>query len=260
MKRIIILYIVLILLVGCGKPESKEAYPGEVLDEPIIEDNVEVSLSAEEQDKIIKEFYSLLMDNTEEDALIKFVDENISKLDMKNADTIVLEMEDYLLIKLPDLIQTYQLVYKYTDYTSDEVKSYLELLKLESQDVYTDGENLNIGLEELLKRALTAERHLKDYSIGKTNKRVYDLYEAYIYGAVLGSGNQYIYAKEGSSIINDEVLKAYNEIIDKDNSSYTSKILAQYIDELNKDNGDLNGGNVIYFYDNLDRIIKMALN
>jgi folate-dependent tRNA-U54 methylase TrmFO/GidA len=83
------------------------------------------------------------------------------------------------------------------------------------------------------------------------------MYENYIYGAILGSGNQYIYANESSSIIKDEVLKVYNEIIDKDNGTYTAKILTQYVDELSKDNGDLNGQNTLYFYENIHEIIHL---
>lgn len=258
MKRKIFFYIIaLILLIGCSKPEAQPAYPGKVLDEPNVDEKLEEKLTAEEQDKIIKEFFNLLTKDKEEEIIINFVDDNISKLDMTNADTIVLEMEDYLLRKSSDLNHTYEIVSTYSDYTSKEIKSYLDILKLESQDIYTDGENLNIGVEELLNRALTAESHIKDYSTGKTKKRVYDLYEAYIYGAVLGSGNQYIYANEGSLIIKDEVLNLYKDFVEKNEGTFTAKILSSYLEKIDLDQGNLNGDNVVYFYENIIEIIHL---
>lgn len=255
MNRKILFYVIaLLFLVGCNKPEVDPAYPGEVLDEPRKEGD---ELTQKEQSILLKEFYDLLTDNADEDAIVKFVDENVGSLDMKNADDMILEMEDYLLKKSFDLKHTYEITSKYIDHASDEVKSYFELLRAESQNVYTDGENLNVGAEELLNRALNSEVHLKNYPTGKTHKKAYELYENYIYGAILGSGNQYIYAKEGSLLIKDEVLKIYKEIIDKDNSTDTAKILIHYVDELSKDNGDLNGQNTLYFYDNIYEIIHL---
>ncbi|MBC8587165.1 hypothetical protein [Paratissierella segnis] len=247
--------VVMALLVGCSKPQDKPAYPGKVVDEHSGE--VEEPLTLKEQSVLLKEFYDLLIENADEDTIVKFVDEHIGSLDTENADDMILEMEDYLLKKSFGFEHTYDTASKYIDHASDEVKSYFELLKAESQNVYTDGDNLNIGVEELLNRALNAEKHLKDYPTGKTNKKAYEMYENYIYGAILGSGNQYIYANESSSIIKDEVLKVYNEIIDKDNGTYTAKILTQYVDELSKDNGDLNGQNTLYFYENIHEIIHL---
>lgn len=254
MRRQIFFYIIaLILLIGCSKPDSKEAYPGKVLDESNL---VEVS-SAEDQDKIIKSFFNLLMEDKDEASTIKFVDDNISKLDMDNADTLVLELEDYLLRKTSDLTFTYDTVSKYNDYTSDEVKSYLGLLRIEGQNIYTDGENLNIGVGELLSRASSSEKHLRNYPLGKTKKRVYDLYEAYIYGSILGTGNQYIYADEGSLIIKSEVYGAYKDFVNNNEGTFVAKILSNYLELIDLDQGSLNGENVIYFYDNIIEIIRL---
>lgn len=256
MKRKILFYVIAVsLLIGCSKPEANPAYPGKVMDEPDVE--VEETLTAEEQDKIVKEFYNLLVENKDEDTITKFIDANISKLDIENADTVILEMEDYLIRKSSDLTHTYEIISKYKDYTSNEIKSYMDLLKLESENIYTDGENLNIGLEELLNRALYAEKHLREYSTGKTKKKVYDLYEAYIYGAILGSGNQYIYANEGTLIIKDEVLNIYKDFVAENEGTYVAKILSNYLEEIDLDQGNLNGENVIYFYENIIEIIRL---
>lgn len=47
----------------------------------------------------------------------------------------------------------------------------------------------------------------------------------------------------------------YKQKIDENPDSRTAKILANYLDELEKDAYDLNGDNVNYFYENIDGII-----
>lgn len=253
--RFIMIILICFFLVGCSKEVAKPN-PPEGVDANNEKENI---VSQEEQNKIIKDFYNILIDNKDEESTIEFVDENIEKLEVQNADEMVMELEDYLFRRSTDFNFIFQTLVKYEPYVSSEIKSYYQILKPESTNIYTDGESVFIGVDELLDRALVAEKHIKNYPTGQTRKRAMDFYEGYIFAAILGSGNQYIYASEGSSIIRDDILKIYNQYIKDNKDTYTSKILAQYVDELNKDNKDLNGDNVLHFYDNIIEIIQLNI-
>ena len=71
-----------------------------------------------------------------------------------------------------------------------------------------------------------------------------------------GLGNPYIFANEGENHIKEEILDSYKGRIRDNPNSITAKVLEEYLSELEKDNMELNGNNVYYFFDNVDRIIN----
>ena len=196
--------------------------------------------------------------NTEnnEEEIINYLNENISKLDIKETENIVLELDEYLRLNNSDLADTVNTLMKYYEYTTDEIKSYLDILDKEAKEMFTDGEEIKIELKELLDRAILAEKHLKKYPEGKTKKRVQELYSAYIEGAIIGSGNQFIYAEDSSSTIKKEVLDTYNNFVEKYKDSTVTKIISNYLEALSLDNNDMNGENSLKLYEDLSNIIK----
>lgn len=258
MKRISLLFIlvILILLVGCKGPVVEPVTP--VKGPEIVEEaNKDRILTIEEQEVIVKEYYELLQ--LKSDNIIAFVDENISNLDEIYVDEVILTFEEYLKINNPSIKEISSKLNKYYDYSSGEIKSYLDILNKEAESIFTDGEEIRVSLDELLERAKMSEIHLREY-IGKvTYNKVYDLYENYLVGAILGSGNQYIYANEGYSTIREDVLKKYNSFIENNQDSFTSNILSKYLEELKLDEMDMNGVNVLKFYEDIRDIIKYEL-
>lgn len=259
MKRIkfILLLAILSLLVGCKAPRVE---PITSVEEPKIIEKTEDDkiLSLEEQEVIIKEYYELLKSGS--DNIITFIDEGMSKLDKINVDNIIISLEDHLKLNNPSISEISSKLNKYYNYSTDEIKSYLDILSVEGQMMFTDGEDIKVSLDELLERARNAETHLKEYSGGLTYNKVYDLYENYIIGAILGSGNQFVYAKEGYSTIREDVLNKYKNYIENYKNSAISDILSQYLDELELDEMDMNGVNVLKFYDDIRDIIKYNSN
>lgn len=255
--RILYIYILvaIVLLTGCTKPAAPKDDPIVIVEPTEIEVSNE-TLTQEEQDNILREFYNKLKNKISEEEIIKYLDENISKLDSSKVDDIVIELDEHLRLYNQNLESTVNTLMKYYDYTTEEIKSYLEVLDKEAKKLFTDGEDIKIELNELLDRAILAENHLKKYPEGKTKKRVQELYSVYIEGAIIGSGNQFIYAEDSRSTIKKEVLDTYNNFVEAYKDSNVTKILSNYLTVLSLDNNDMNGENTLKFYENLSNIIK----
>ncbi|WFA08237.1 hypothetical protein [Tissierella sp. Yu-01] len=256
MKIYTLLLLIIFLLVGCTK--SDEESINQVGEIPIEEPAV-VELTEEEQREVLKGYYNLLTADNNQEKIIEYIDENVVKLNEENVDEILMSLEEYLNLINISIKEKIDILINYYDYSSNELKSYLDILKIEEQNMFTDGEGLNVDLSELLGRALKAEGHLLSYSNGKTYDRIKNYYIAYITGSIVGTGNQYIYAEDGSSGIKQEVLDLYKKTIEDNRDSSTSEILQLYVENLTKDSNDMNGENVLKFYDELDFLLKSLI-
>lgn len=258
MKRINLLFILVILtlLVGCKGSVVEPVTP---VDSPEVNNEAKEDkiLSIAEQEIIVKEYFDLLQSKS--DNIIGFVDKNISYLDEVYVDEVVVSLEEYIKTNNPSMAELSSKLNMYYDYSSDEIKSYLDILNKEAESMFTDGDEIRVSLDELLERAKVSETHLRKYMGRVTSNKVYDLYESYIVGAILGSGNQYIYANDGYSTIKEDVLNKYNGFIENNQDSFTSNILSKYLGELKVDELDMNGVNVLKFYEDLRDIIKYEL-
>lgn len=250
MKKYLLLLISIILLGGCTK-ETIEP----VEEEPVVVIEPEI-VAKEKQTEILRDYYEMLKSNTSKDEIKKYLDTNVSRLDANIVDEIIISLEEYLTLSNPSIKDISEILINYRNYSTDEIKSYLDILNTEGQMMFSDGESISVDLSELLNRSISAENHLRSFPDGKTNSRIQDYFIAYISGAIEGVGNQYIYAEEGSSKIRAEVLDTYNDIIEANSELSTSQILQKYLEDLKLDEYDLNGVNVLKFYEDLPVIIK----
>lgn len=219
------------------------------------EETVE-TLSKEEQDSIMKGYYQILAENSHKEDIISYIDDNIKKLDRENAESMIVSLENFLASTNSSMEEDYSLLSRYTEYVSAEMQSYLHILELETGNSFTDGEILRIDMDEILDRALDAEKHLNDFQDGKTSRKIYELYIEYIKASMIGTGNQYIFAEEGNSKIKDEYLEIYKSIIEDNSNTNTADILSQYVKILEENQGDMNSEDVNRFYDEIELIIK----
>ena len=248
---------VIFTLMACNSKEEgdKSAINPAELEDPV-KDEMNRLLSEEEQDLVLNKYYKLFTENKVLDDILNFIDENIGGLSNENIETMIVGLEDYLSTTDSSVDEDYALLYKYKEYVSEEMKSYLEVIERETRDIFTDGERLNVDIAEIMDRAIEAEKHLEQFPKGKTYHKIYDLYGEYIKGCLLGAGNPYIFAEDGSTIIKGEYIHKYKTIIENNKDSKTAEILSQYVELLEKENGDLNGVQVNEFYDGLDILIE----
>ncbi len=177
-------------------------------------------------------------------------------LDEKRVDEMLIQLENHLTVKGYDTKGILEKISPYLEYASEELRSYFKLWENEANDQTTDGESTIKPVDEILKRALEAEGHIKQYPEGKTRDRIGELYRVYVKMGIEGLGNQYIYAEDGESRLSREVQSIYEKIIEDFPGSWTAAVLDSYLDELKKDSMNLDGPNAIYFLDNLDGIIE----
>lgn len=253
----VLLISMIFTLIGCKSNEEEDKVtinPSEIKDK--VQDVVDSLLPKEEQDSVMNRYYKLLTENMSVDDISNFVDKNIKGLDKENIETMIVSLEEYLSNKDSSVDQDYSLLYKYKDYVSDEMESYLNVVEREASGIFTDGEKLNVDITEIMNRAIEAEKHLDKFPKGKIFNKIYDLYSGYIKGALLGAGNPYIFAEDGSTIIKEEYVDKYKSIIESNKDSKTTEILSQYVELLEKENQDLNSIQVNEFYDKLDILIE----
>lgn len=239
-------------LMGCSRKEGDKS----TLNPSEVKDKVVSLLPEEEQDVVMNSYYKLLTEKKAALEISDFIDSNIDGLSKENIENMIVSLENYLSTTDSSVDEDYGLLHSYKDYVSDEMKSYLDVIEREASSIFTDGERLNIDISEIMDRAIGAEKHLDKFSKGKIYNKIYDLYGQYIKGAILGSGNPYIFAQDGSTIIKDEYMDKYKAIIDKNKDSKTTKILAQYVSLLEEGNMDLNSDSINQFYDEIDILIE----
>ena len=150
----------------------------------------------------------------------------------------------------------YSEILKHREYISPEVVDYLEIMEEETKNRYTYGGEIEISLEELLNRSLKAENYLARNNDSASSNKIYELYIQYINGAILGTGNPYVLANEGTSIIKDEILNEYKTFATINKDSRTSEILQEYINILEDNNNEMDSAEVLEFYDNRYSNIK----
>jgi hypothetical protein len=243
--------------VGCSKPTvSNEPQPEGPVQE---QEPVQEVLTSAEQQEVLGKYYSMLTNNSDLEEITKYIDEYISLLEQDIVDDIVVSLEEYIRVSTPSMEIISNTLMNYYDYASGEICSFLDILDKEAEMIFTDGESINIELNELLNRAIEAENHLDEFMNGKTTQRVKEYYEGYITAAIVGSGNQYVYAEDGSSLIRQDVLDSYNHIIDTYKDSATAEILEIYLDKLTQDSQDMNGMNVLEFYEELPQLISSKI-
>ena len=246
---------IIFTLIGCNRSNEEDKV---TIDSSQIKDKVETLFSKEDQDLVMNKYYKLLTENKTVGDISNFMDENISGLNKDNVETMVVSLEDYLSTTDSSVDEDYALLNKYKDYVSEEMKSYLGVIERETRSIFTDGESLNVDIKEIMDRAIEAEKHLDKFPKGKIYNKIYELYGQYIRGAVLGSGNPYIFAEDGSTLIKEEYLDKYKTIIEENKDSKTAEILSQYVGLLEEESGNLNSDLVNKFYDKLEILVKDA--
>ncbi len=252
----VLLVAMIFTLMACNSREEGDKStlnPSEM--EDAAEDKLVSLLSEEEQDLVMNNYYKLLTENKAAKDISDFIDDNIGGLSKGNTEVMIVSLENYLSITDSSVDEDYGLLHSYKDYVSDEMKSYLDLIEREASSIFTDGERLNIDISEIMDRAIGAEKHLDKFPKGKIYNKIYDLYGQYIKGAILGSGNPYIFAEDASTIIKEEYMEKYKTIIGENKNSKTSEILSRYVDLLGEENMDLNSNSVNQFYDDIDILI-----
>lgn len=122
----------------------------------------------------------------------------------------------------------YENLKEYNPYLSDEIKSYIEIKSLNSNNpAILDGE-IAIIFDEIRIRLTETEEHIHKYPQGLKFEEVLRIYADYLRLYMEGSDNSPIYEYESKGI-KEDVLNSYR-IMARNDKLITSKIISKYLD------------------------------
>lgn len=152
-------------------------------------------------------------------------------------------------------IVDYRSLQVYDRFTSDEIRSYLELLARDSDAPSTSDAHLNIVIDELAARILLAETHLTKFPEGQTFDTIYDAYEMYMQFYTVSMAYMGGFDVETRDI-SEELLSSYEGFV-KDNKETTSAaIISDYLAVLKEHDNKINNDVLDFLQDFNDVIVK----
>ncbi len=135
-------------------------------------------------------------------------------------------------------IVDYSKLVKFSNNISDELREYLEIMAMDSDDMpFADG-SITISFKELADRIIKTEGHLNKYIEGLRNEKLLELYEIKLNAYMKGLPNTPIY-NSGNKKVLEDVLRSYEETASLE-GYITSHMLYQYTEDINGNNGVIN--------------------
>lgn len=166
-----------------------------------------------------------------EDKISEIKDSDL-KEEIKNAydnmyKLVNLEGEFYPIVDYSKLI-------KYNNALSDELKEYLEVMAMDSDNLPFADAGITITFEDLADRIIKTESHLNKYIAGLRHEELLDLYENKINAYMKGLPNTRISGEDKQVL--DQVFASYQETAALE-GYITSFILNQYVEDIKANNG-----------------------
>ena len=118
----------------------------------------------------------------------------------------------------------YSFYEKFSSYATPDIKEYLAIMAVESNQLFAKDAALVIGWDEVINRALVQEQFLINYDDSKRSDAINELYKRYEFIAMFGLNNTPMFDYE-SKIINEKAKTAYEDALAKDiNSEFLLKL------------------------------------
>ena len=188
----------------------------------------------EEEGKLQDELWGWLEKNG---ALPKAEEVNDSALRTLLSDTVAggykLEMTEGTFFPVID----YEVYREFQPYVSEDMRTYIDILALESNEPAVKDAGLVISWEQVTERALTMERFIRDYPDSIKLEDMSRLYRSYLYITFMGIDNAPLFSFEDNKLL-PEVRTAFTHAVDTgDPTSAYVKDLRDFL-QVVKDNGD----------------------
>ncbi|NMA52843.1 MAG: hypothetical protein GX949_07565 [Peptococcaceae bacterium] len=148
----------------------------------------------------------------------------------------------------------YSFYNKYRDYVAPDLKAYIDIMAVESDQVPAKDAALVITWDEVVERALKQEEFINTYTDSSKTAAVRDLYEKYVLFTLYGLNNTPLF-DYNSKTIKPDAREAYSKAIAGTGNSEYLKMLREYMDVLNN-NGYKLTDDVIAYRDNIVQSVK----
>ncbi|MBN2897405.1 MAG: hypothetical protein JXO44_01425 [Clostridia bacterium] len=207
-----------------------------------------------ELEKRLKEnqnyYINQLMDEKVQEAVLTAYDLDNNTLDMAN-------FKDETYKKLAQLILDngykffpeeglfypiidYRGLQAYDKYTSDEIRSYLDILARDSDAPTVSDAHLNVVKDELETRILLAEEHMQKFPEGQTFDTIYDAYKMYMQFYTVSMAYMGGFDVETRNI-SEDLLTSYNDFVTENPNSTSAAIIKEYLEILDENDNKING-------------------
>ncbi len=120
---------------------------------------------------------------------------------------------------------------QYTEYLSQEMKDYIELMAIESDKVSLKDAAIVIDLNDLSKRLILAENYIVKYGASPRIDRVKETYAGYLWSFVGGANNTPIYDFE-TKAIRPEIREAYEKFSRENPDLVSTKAVRNWLEVL----------------------------
>jgi len=126
----------------------------------------------------------------------------------------------------------YSFYKKYRDYVAPDLKAYIDIMAVESEQVPAKDAALVITWDEVVQRALKQEQFINTYKDSSKAAAISELYEKYVLFTLYGLNNTPLF-DYNSKTIKPDAREAYAKAIADTGSSEYLKMLREYMDVLN---------------------------
>ena len=125
----------------------------------------------------------------------------------------------------------YEFYRKYSSYVSSDMKEYIEIMAVESNNTPAKDAALVIDWDEILKRALNQEKFITLYRDSTKLEDVKELYKKYVTFSLFGLNNTPLFSYD-TKVMEAEAKEAYMGILESGNESGYIKIISDFMDLL----------------------------
>jgi len=125
----------------------------------------------------------------------------------------------------------YELYKKYSDYVPDDIREYINLMAVESNNAPAKDAALVISWEDVLQRALNQEKFIAQYGDSEKVQDVKNLYQKYLTFTLFGANNTPLFSYD-TKTMDAKAKQAYLEAVEKIDDSEFLKTVRGYMDLL----------------------------
>lgn len=143
----------------------------------------------------------------------------------------------------------YEVYKKYSEYVTEDVKEYINIMAEESNNPPAKDAALVVGWDEVLKRALNQEKFIKRYEDSAKVGKVKELYRKYLTFTLFGLNNTPLF-EYNSKVMDAGAKEAYIKFLESENSGGFYEVVKDYMKILDK-NGYKLTDEVAEFRENL---------
>jgi hypothetical protein len=199
------------------------------------------------QKKFLESFSSDIDLNDPEDfndseikELIRTAKENGYKVD--HAEGMFFPILDYAYLK------------NFSEYATPEVRDYIDILAIETEQAFAKDAALLIEWDEVIRRALMQEKYINEYDQSERTDYVKALYARYVYITLSGLDNTPLFDYE-TKTMKEEAKKAYEAALNGNEQSEYITMLSEFMELIEKNDYKLTDELTAYRMDKLASII-----